>query len=78
MKTVTLRIEDDLYNMFKTAAKGEKRTLSNFIEYAAQHYLTDEYFVSDEEMDEILQDKELIASLKKGCEDVKKGRYKII
>ena len=33
MKTITLRVKDDLYNMFKIATKGEKRTLSNFIEH---------------------------------------------
>jgi len=78
MKTITLRIEDDLYNMFKTAANGEKRTLSNFIEYAAQNYLSDEAFVSDGEMDEIFSDKKLISSIKKGKEDIKKGRFKIV
>jgi len=78
MKTITLRVEDDLYNMFKRAADGDKRTLSNFIEYAAQNYLSEESFVSDEEMDEILSDKTLIASLRKSKEDIKKGRYKIV
>ncbi len=78
MKTITLRIEDDLYNMFKNAAAGEKRTISNFIEYATLNYLTEESFVSDEEMEDILSDTKLVASLRKGQEDVKKGRYKIV
>jgi predicted transcriptional regulator len=78
MKTITLRVDDNLYDLFKTAASGEKRTLSNFIEYAAQNYLFHESFVSDTEMDEIVRDKKLVASLQKGKEDVKKGRYKIV
>lgn len=78
MKTITLRIEDDLYNMFKNAAKGERRTISNFIEYATLNYLTEESFVSDEEMEDILKDKKLVTSLRKGHEDIKKGRYKIV
>ena len=78
MKTITLRIEDDLYNMFKNAAEGEKRTISNFIEYATLNYLTEEFFVPDDEMEDILNDKKLVASLRKGQEDIKKGRYKIV
>ena len=78
MKTITLRVEDNLYNMFKNAAKGEKRTISNFIEYAALNYLTNESFVSDEEMEDILNDKNLVDSLRKGREDIKKGKYKIV
>ena len=77
MKTITLRIEDDLYNTFKSAADGEKRTLSNFIEFAAFNYLTAESFVSDDEMKNIIRDEKLVDSLRKGKEDVKKGRYKI-
>lgn len=67
MKTITLRIEDNLYNMFKNAAKGEKRTISNFIEYAALNYLTNESFVSDEEMEDILNDQNLVDGLRKGA-----------
>ena len=74
MKTITLRVEDNLYNMFKNAAKGEKRTISNFIEYAALNYLTNESFVSDEEMEDILNDKNLVDCLRKGREDIKKGK----
>ena len=34
-KTITLRIDDEVYKILKTAANGEKRTISNFIEFAA-------------------------------------------
>ena len=46
-KTITLRIDENVYGLFKTAASAEKRTISNFIEYAALNYLTEESYVSD-------------------------------
>jgi uncharacterized protein (DUF1778 family) len=77
-KTITLRIDEDVYGLFKTAASAEKRTISNFIEYAALNYLTEESYVSDEEMQDILADQGLLLSLKGAKKDVKKGKYKIV
>ena len=77
-KTVTLRIDEEIYNILKSAASGEKRTISNFIEYAALSYLSSNSYVSDNEMDEILNDKNLIDGLRKGMDDVKKGNYVIV
>jgi len=49
-KTITLRLDDEIYRLLKTAAKGEMRTISNFLEYAAIKYLTEtrkwSYFLS--------------------------------
>lgn len=77
-KTITLRLDDEIYRLLKTAAKGEMRTISNFIEYAALKYLADESFVSDAEMEEILSDKLLLKTLKGAKKDVEKGNYKIV
>ena len=77
-KTITLRLDDEVYRLFKTAAKGEMRTISNFLEYAALKYLTDESFVSDAEMEAILLDKPLLKTLKDAKKDVKEGNYKIV
>ena len=77
-KTITLRVEDTLYSLFKNAASGERRSISNFLENAALHYLVSENVVSDSEMDEILRDKNLVTSLRKGKEEIKKGKYKIV
>ena len=77
-KTITVRIDDDVYGILKKAADGERRTISNFVEFAALQYVSSEIHVSDEEMDEILKDKSLIKSLQKGLEDVKKGKFKIV
>ncbi|MDC7234223.1 MAG: CopG family transcriptional regulator [Spirochaetales bacterium] len=77
-KTITIRIDDDIYKLIKNAALGEKRSISNYIEYATMAYLTEKSFLSDSEMDEILQDKELRLNLKKGNEEIESGKYRII
>jgi uncharacterized protein (DUF1778 family) len=77
-KTVTLRVEDSVYNLIKKAADGERRSISNFLEYAAINYLTSDLYVSDEEMQEMLTDKALMKSLKLGIKESQKGQYKIV
>lgn len=77
-KTITMRLDDDIYNMLKKAADGEKRNISNFIEYAAISFLSKEAFASDEEMNEILNDKQLIKNLKNSEKDIKEGKYRIV
>lgn len=77
-KTITLRLDDKIYELIKNAAQGELRTISNYIEYAALKYLADDNSVSDLEMQEILSDKNLLKSLGKAEADIKKGRYKIV
>ncbi len=77
-KTITVRINDESYNMIKTAAEGSKRTISNFMEYATISYLSQEAFVDDEEMDDILNDDELMRNIRKAQKDVKEGRYRIV
>ena len=72
-KTITLRVNDHVYQMIKTAADGQRRNLSNFIEFATLQYLTSATYVDDEEMDLILSDTELLSNLQQGLEDIKKG-----
>ncbi len=74
-KTITLRLDNDMYSLFKKAAQGDRRTISNLIEFAAFKYVLDENTVDDSEMQEILRHNH---ALKHGLEDVHKGRYKII
>ena len=78
MKTVTIRVDDSVYDMIKLAAEGQKRNLSNFIEFATLQYLTSSQFVEQDEMNEILEDKELVENLMNGLEDFKKGDYTIV
>ncbi len=74
-KTITVRMDDAAYEMIRRAAEGQKRTISNYIEYATINYTVDEAIVDDEEMNEILK---IGKDLKKGLADVKAGRYKVI
>jgi predicted transcriptional regulator len=74
-KTITVRVDDNIYSIFKKAAEGQKRTISNYIEYATLNYTVNESFVDDEEMNEIMKNSK---DIKKGLDDVSAGRYKII
>jgi uncharacterized protein (DUF1778 family) len=78
MKTVTMRVDDSVYDMIRLAAEGQKRNLSNFIEFATMQYLTSSQFVDAEEMKEISNDKDLVKNLMNGLEDFKNGDYKIV
>ncbi len=78
MKTVTMRVDDSVYQIIKTAADGERRNISNFIEYATLQYLTSSQYVSDSEMNEILSDKELVKNLEIGLQEAKNGDYTIV
>ena len=74
-KTITLRLADNIYELLKKAADGQKRTISNYLEYAALNYIVNENVVDDIEMNEIL---DFSKDIKKGLEDISSGRYAII
>ena len=74
-KTITLRVNDNTYNTLKRAADGDRRTMSNFIEYAAINYIFNNNIADDNEMDEIMFFKK---DIKKGINHINNGRYKII
>ena len=77
-KTITVRVDDTTYNKIKTAADTERRTISNFIEYATLSYVENSGVVTDEEMQDILEDSALIEDLKKALDDMKEGQYRIV
>ena len=77
-KTITVRIDDDTYDLIKKAASGQKRSISNFIEYATMAYLTDDSFISDEEMEEILKNEKLLKSFNQAEKDINKNDYRIV
>jgi len=62
-KTITVRVDEATYNKIKTAADSERRTISNFIEYATLAYVDSSCFVADEEMKDIIEDKELLNNI---------------
>jgi len=73
-KTITMRVDDDLYRIIKKAADGEKRSVSNFLEWAAFNYITADLHVGKSEMDEILKN---TIDLDKGLKEAKEGKYRV-
>ena len=73
-KTITLRLDDSVYEEFRKAAEAERRPLSNLIETAALLKVREQQFVDDTEMAEIHANKRLIKSLRKGSGDAQKKR----
>lgn len=78
MKTVTMRVDDSVYQMIALAASGERRNISNFIEYATLQYLSSSQYVDHAEMAEIMADKELVQNLRRGVEEASNGEYTIV
>jgi len=76
-KTVTLRIEDNLYEKLKDHAKSENRNLSNFIETAVINYIEQIELADEHEMRDILSNSSLLERLNKGSSDAanKRGRF---
>lgn len=78
MKTVTMRIDESVYEMIRQAADGQKRNMSNFVEFATLQYLTSPQYIDQEELSDILNDKSLIENLNSGLQDVKNGDYTLV
>lgn len=77
-KTVTLKIDDDKYNLIKLAASAEKRLIPDFIKYATMTYLSEKMFVTAKEMDEIMNNKKLLKRLLQANKEIKAGQYRIV
>ncbi len=77
-KTITMRVDDETYQMFKTAAEGERRSISNFIEWATLSFLLEENVISDREMEDILRNEQLLRNLEQGHKEIEEGNYRII
>ena len=52
-RTVTLRLDDPVYRMFRVMAERENRPLSNFIETAAKRFVEEHGIADEYEMAEI-------------------------
>ncbi|SDB41241.1 hypothetical protein SAMN05660653_01992 [Desulfonatronum thiosulfatophilum] len=68
-KTVTLRLDEPVYRLFKEVAERENRPLSNFIETAAMRFVREHETVDEFEMAEIRSNAELNQSLQQGHQD---------
>jgi predicted transcriptional regulator len=76
-KTVTLRLNDKIYTLFRNLAERENRPLSNFIETSVLRFIENSQFVDEFEMAEIQSNQDLNRSLKRALKDVKaqRGRF---
>jgi predicted transcriptional regulator len=76
-KTITLRLDEKVYQMFKNMASNDNRPISNFIETAATRFVEEHEFVDEFEMAEINNNSSLNQSIKSGLNDVKfkRGRF---
>jgi|WetSurMetagenome_2_1015567.scaffolds.fasta_scaffold111259_2 hypothetical protein len=77
MPTVTLRLPDRHYRLFRKLAQEENRSLSNFIETATIRHIEESEYTDSIEMKDIKSNTNLISSLKKGHADakLKKGHF---
>ena len=73
-KTVTLRLDDNVYQLFRGMAVSDNRPLSNFIETAALRFVEEYEYVDEFEMAEINDNASLKRSIKSGIRDAKAGR----
>lgn len=73
-KSLTLRLDDETYEIFAEAAKAERRSIANLIETAALARLREQQFADDYELAEILANENLLARIKEGSLDARKRR----
>lgn len=76
-KTLTLRLDQETYDLFAGAAKAENRSMANLIQTAALRHLHEQQFLDDGEMGEILADRDLLDRLKEGSREARdrRGRF---
>jgi predicted DNA-binding protein len=77
-KTITLRLSDENYKIYKKLAERDNRPISNFIETAVKRFIEHNINVDEFEMEEIRSNTELNKSLKRGLSDMKNQRGSII
>ena len=77
-KTVTVRVDETTYKKIKSAAEAERRTISNFMEYATMNYVEQSAFVDEDEMAGILNNEPLLKNLKEAISDIKNRKYRFV
>ena len=77
-KTITLRLSDENYKVYKALAKSENRPISNFINTAVNRFIEKNAFVDEFEMEEIRNNVELNKSLKRGLTDMKNKKGRLV
>ena len=76
-KTITLTMDDMLYERIKQYAHMDNRSLANFIKTAAVQYIENKVLVDDFEMEEIGSNTGLRERIRAGKQDAanRRGRF---
>ncbi len=77
-KTVTVRLSDEDYRKIASAAKHDRRGLSNFMTLMVIKSIEEGAYVDAVEMDQILADAPLKRKLAAGHQDAQQRRGKLI
>jgi len=77
-KTITLRISDKNYKVFRKLADKDNRPISNFIETAVEKFIEHNTLIDEFEMEEIRNNPELNKSIKRGLSDMKSKKGRLI
>lgn len=77
LRTVTLRLDQDVYQLFHAWALADNRSLSNLIETSAKKHLEECLFADETEMRDIREDRRLVQKLRQGSRAAKtrQGRF---
>jgi len=76
-KTVTLTMDESLYEKVRQHAAMDNRSLANFIKMAMARYIEERNLVDDFEMEEIKNNTNLIERIQAGSRDAadRKGHF---
>lgn len=77
-KTITLRLSDENYKVFRKLADRDNRPISNFIETSVKRFIEHNVFVDEFEMEEIRNNSELNKSIKRGVADMKSRKGRLV
>jgi hypothetical protein len=77
-KTITLRLSEENYKIYRKLADSDNRPISNFIETAVKRFIEHNVFVDEFEMAEIRDNTELNKSIKRGLSDMKQRKGRLI
>lgn len=73
-RTVTLRLDERVYQKFRELAINDNRPLSNFIQTAALRFVEEQELVDEFEMAKIRDNLDINRSIRKGILDAKAMR----
>ena len=77
-KTITLRLSEENYEVYRKLADKDNRPISNFIETAVNKFIEHNIYVDEFEMEEIRNNVELNKSMNRGIADMKSKKGRLV